>query len=61
MQIIEDGSGKDFEPKLVEAFKKALPKMIHIVKELPDDEPADILKVYRMTDNSRLAEQSMVR
>ena len=37
-------------------LKKALPKMIHIVKEFPDDEPADILKVYRMNDNSRLAE-----
>ena len=47
MEIIEQSSGKDFESRLVEAFKKALPEMIRIVKELPDDEPADILKVYR--------------
>lgn len=54
MEIIEEGSGKDFEPLLVSAFKKALPKMIRIVQELPDDEPADILKVYRKnnSDNS---------
>jgi putative two-component system response regulator len=50
MQIIEQGSGKDFEPYLVEAFKRILPEMVHIVKELPDDESAPILKVYR--DNS---------
>ena len=43
MEIIEQSSGKDFESRLVEAFKKALPEMIRIVKELPDDEPADIL------------------
>jgi len=47
MEIIEQSSGKDFESRLVEAFKKALPEMIRIVKELPDDEPADVLKVYR--------------
>ena len=47
MEIIEQSSGKDFESRLVETFKKALPEMIRIVKELPDDEPADILKVYR--------------
>jgi len=47
MKIIEDSSGKDFEPRLVEAFKNALPKMIKIVKELTDTEPAHILKVYR--------------
>ena len=47
MEIIEQSSGKDFESRLVEAFKKALPEMIRIAKELPDDEPADVLKVYR--------------
>ncbi len=47
MKIIEDSSGKDFEPRLVEAFKNALPQMIKIVKELTDTEPAHILKVYR--------------
>lgn len=52
MQIIEEGSGKDFEPQLVEAFKRILPEMIHIVQELPDTEPADILKVYRQTNAS---------
>ncbi len=61
MQIIEDGSGKDFEPKRVEAFKKALPKMTHIFKEILDTESAEVLKVCRKNDNSRLAEQSMVR
>ena len=50
MQIIEEASGKDFEPKLVDAFKNALPEMIKIVQELPDTEPAHILKVYRQTD-----------
>ena len=47
MKIIEDSSGKDFEPRLVKAFKNALPQMIKIVKELTDTEPAHILKVYR--------------
>ena len=47
MEIIEQGSGKDFEPRLVEAFKQALPEMIRIVKELPDNESANVLKVYR--------------
>ncbi len=47
MKIIEDSSDKDFEPRLVEAFKNALPQMIKIVKELTDTEPAHILKVYR--------------
>lgn len=47
MKIIEESSGKDFEPRLVEAFKNALPEMIKIVKELTDTEPAHILKVYR--------------
>ncbi|MBC8288151.1 MAG: response regulator [Nitrospinae bacterium] len=47
MQILEEGSGKDFEPRLIDAFKQVLPEMIRIVKELPDTEPAHILKVYR--------------
>ncbi len=55
MQIIEEGKGKDFEPRLVDAFKKVLPQMTRIVKELPDTEPAHILKVYRQDDNSALA------
>ena len=52
MKIIEDSSGKDFEPRLVEAFKKALPQMIKIVNELVDIEPAHILKVYRETSSN---------
>ncbi len=52
MKIIEQGSGKDFEPRLVEAFKEALPEMIRIVKELPDDEPVQALKVYRRTSTT---------
>ena len=55
MQIIEEGKGKGFEPQLVDAFKKVLPKMISIVKELPDTEPPHILKVYRQKDNGALA------
>ncbi len=55
MQIIEEGKGKDFEPRLVDAFKKVLPIMIRIVKELPDTEPAHILKVYRQKDKSSIA------
>ena len=47
MKIIEYSSGKNFEPRLIEAFKNALPEMIKIVKELADTEPAHILKVYR--------------
>ncbi len=35
--------------------------MIHIVKEIPDTESAEVLKVCRKNNNSRLAEQSMVR
>lgn len=45
--LIEASSGKDFEPRLVEAFKNALPEMINIVNEHTDTEPAHILKVYR--------------
>ena len=56
MGIIEQGSGKDFEPRLVEAFKEALPEMVRIVKELPDNEPADILKVYRETNTTSSAQ-----
>ena len=47
MEIIEQKSGIDFEPKLVEAFKRILPDMLKIVEEFPDYEPADILKIYR--------------
>jgi len=47
MMIIEANSGKDFEPRLVEAFKNALPEMIKIINEHTDTEPAHILKVYR--------------
>ncbi len=47
MQIIEQGSGKDFEPALVETFKRVLPEMIRIVKELPDEEVEPVLKIYR--------------
>ena len=47
MQIIEQGSGKDFEPILVDAFKRILPEMIRIVQELPNDETENVLKVYR--------------
>ena len=54
MQIIEESKGKDFEPRL-DAFKRVLPKMISIVKELPDTEPAHILKVYREDNNGALA------
>jgi putative two-component system response regulator len=52
MEIIEGGKGKDFEPKLVDAFKRVLPDMIRIVKELPDDEPANVLKVYRKASST---------
>ena len=53
MQIIEDASGKDFEPYLVETFKKALPEMVQIVQELPDEEEqSDVLKVYRKNGSS---------
>ncbi len=47
MNIIEENSGKDFEPRLVHAFKKALPEMIKIVEEHTDTEPDHVLKVYR--------------
>jgi putative two-component system response regulator len=57
VEIIEQGSGKDFEPSLVNAFKKALPEMIRIVKELPDNESVDVLKVYRDNDSQK-AEKS---
>lgn len=56
MEIIEAGRGKDFEPQLVDAFKKALAKMIRIVKELPDMEPTQVLKVYRDESKSNLAQ-----
>ena len=52
MQIIEDASGKDFEPHLVETFKKVLPEMVRIVQELPDEEQSDVLKVYRKNGSS---------
>jgi len=34
---IADGSGKSFDPKLVEAFKKALPQMRKVRESLADD------------------------
>ncbi|MBT3367333.1 MAG: response regulator [Nitrospina sp.] len=57
MEIIEQGSGKDFEPYLVDTFKKVLPEMIRIVKELPDNEPADTLKVYRKSSSDDAAQK----
>ncbi|MZG52744.1 MAG: response regulator [Nitrospinae bacterium] len=47
MKIIEENSGKDFEPRLVNAFQNALSEMIKIIKDHTDTEPAYILKVYR--------------
>jgi putative two-component system response regulator len=58
MEIIEQASGKDFEPYLVDTFKKVLPEMIRIVKELPDDEPANILKVYRKNSSDDAVQKS---
>jgi len=56
MEIIEQGSGKDFEPYLVDTFKRTLPEMVRIVQELPDDEPADMLKVYRKNGPKKIAQ-----
>ena len=56
MGIIEQGSGKDFEPYLVDTFKRTLPEMVRIVQELPDDEPADMLKVYRKNGPKKIAQ-----
>jgi len=36
VKIIEDGSGKSFDPKLVAAFKKSVPAMIKIMKQFAD-------------------------
>lgn len=52
MAIIEENSGKDFEPRLVEAFKNALPEMIKIVNEHQDTESGHILKVYRESSDN---------
>jgi putative two-component system response regulator len=56
MEIIQEGRGKDFEADLVDTFTRALPEMVRIVKELPDNEPTDVLKVYRKNDNGDAAQ-----
>jgi putative two-component system response regulator len=58
MEIIEQASGKDFEPRLVHAFKKVLPEMVRIVKELPDNETVGVLKVYRKDDSEKAAKNT---
>ena len=59
MEIIEQGSGKDFGPYLVDIFKQALPEMIRIVKELPDEDSADVLKVYRKNGSNKWPQKSL--
>jgi putative two-component system response regulator len=46
MEIIESKSGTDFEPRLVEAFKKLLPEMLDIIQEFADSEHEEILKSF---------------
>ena len=46
MEIIESKSGTDFEPRLVEAFKRVLPDMLDIVQEFADGEHEEILKSF---------------
>jgi HD-GYP domain-containing protein (c-di-GMP phosphodiesterase class II) len=48
LQIIRDGSGKHFDPKCVEAFFRALPKIIKVMEtfsdrpeDLPEGQPKD--------------------
>ena len=45
-------------PDLVDIFKRALPEMIRIVKELPDEDSADVLKVYRKNGSKNPCPQS---
>jgi putative two-component system response regulator len=46
MEIIESKSGTDFEPRLVETFKKVLPDMLDIVQEFADGEQEEMLKSF---------------
>jgi putative two-component system response regulator len=46
MDIIESKSGTDFEPRLVETFKKILPDMLDIVQEFADGEQEEMLKSF---------------
>ena len=46
MEIIESKSGTDFEPRLVETFKKILPDMLDIVQEFADGEQEEMLKSF---------------
>lgn len=47
LKIIKDGSGKHFDPKCVEAFFQALPKIMEVMEKFedrPDDLPPDAPK-----------------
>ena len=46
-------------PYLVDIFKRALPEMIRIVKELPDEDSADVLKVYRKNGSNKWPQKSL--
>ncbi len=46
MEIIESKNGTDFEPRLVEAFKKILPDLLDIIQEFADCEQEEILKSF---------------
>jgi len=47
MQIIEQNSGIDFEPHLVEVFKRVLPHMVEIAQQFADREISNTLKIFR--------------
>ena len=46
-------------PDLVDIFKRALPEMIRIVKELPGEDSADVLKVYRKNGSNKWPQKSL--
>jgi len=46
MDMIEEKSGTDFEPRLVEMFKRILPDMVEILDQFSDRDQQDLIKAF---------------
>jgi putative two-component system response regulator len=49
MEMIEEKSGIDFEPKLVTTFKRILPDMVEIVDQFSDQDQRDLIRAFNPT------------
>jgi putative two-component system response regulator len=46
VDMIEEKSGEDFEPRLVEIFKRILPDMVEILDQFSDQDQQDLIKAF---------------